>query len=119
MQFLGGRIDQPIWEPGPHGIDEIFPEHEDPDIAMFGIGPFRAVIDNRDEVQQATLKIVKTVGNAEETICSLLFDALGNGVQLYGGTALQLTADGIIDVDCAGDVQIHGRKVLKANRAIS
>lgn len=119
IQFLGGRIDQPIWEPGPHGIDEIFPEHEDPDISVFGIGPFRLVIDNRTSVQQATFKIVKTVGDSEEDICSLLFDALGNGVKLYATTAIQLSSEGLIDIDCAGDVQIHGRKILKTDRAVS
>jgi len=119
VQFLNGDIDHPIWEPGPFGIGQNFPEHESADVSVFGVGPFRMVIDNREEVETATFKIVKTVGGQEESICELLFNAATNSVRLYATSALQIESGGIVDIDSAGAVQVRGRKVMPVNRPIS
>lgn len=118
VQFLNGDIDHPIWEPGPFGLGEEFPEHESADVSVWGVGPFRMVIDNREGVKTATFKIVKTVAGNEESICELLFNADTNSVRLYATSALQVEAGGIIDVD-ASAVQVRGRKVMPVNRPIN
>lgn len=118
VQFINGDIDHPIWEPGPYGLDENFPEHESADVSVWGVGPFRLVIDNRAEVQTATFKIVKTIGGTEESICELLFNALTNSVRLFATTAMQLESGGVLDIDSSA-VQIKGRKVMPVNRSIN
>jgi hypothetical protein len=119
VQFVNGDPNMPTWEPGPYGAGEAFPEHLDPDISVFGVGPFRLVIDERPDVQTAAVRIMKTVGTAEEMVVELLFDALGNGVRLFATSAIQLSALGLIDLDCAGDVQVKGRKVLPVRRPLN
>jgi len=118
VQFLNGDIDHPIWEPAGFGLGQNFPEHESPDVSVWGIGPFRMVIDNREEVQTATFKIVKVVGGEEESICELLFNSDTNSVRLYATTALQLETGGVLDID-GNSVQVRGRKVTPVNRPIN
>ena len=119
VQFINGDINQPIWEPGPFVAAEQFPEHLHPDVSVWGVGPFRLVIDNRPEVQTAVFKIVKVVGTAEEDLCTLEWHALDDAVRLYATSALQIEAGGLVDIDCAGDVQIKGRKVIPTSRPLN
>jgi len=119
IQFVMGDIDHPVWEPGPFGLNENFVEHEDPDVSVWGVGPFRLVVDNRDDIQTATFKVVKTISGSEESICELLFNAKTNSVRLYATSALQLEAGGVLDIDSAGAVQVKGRKVTPVNRPIN
>lgn len=119
VQFIMGDIDQPVWEPGPFGLEENFPEHEGADVSVFGSGPFRLVIDNREGVQTATFKIVKTVNGAEDSICELVFNADTNSVRMYATSALQIESGGIVDIDSTGAVQIKQRKTMPVNRPIN
>ena len=65
IQFVNGNIDRTVYEPGwpgkPAEGAETFPEFEDPDVAVFGIGPFRLVIDNRENQETAVAKMVRDV----------------------------------------------------------
>lgn len=119
VQFIGGDPDQPIWEPGPCGADEQFPEHETADVSVWGAGPFRAVLDNRAGQEALALRVVKEVNGVEEVIVELLLNAATNSARLYATTALQIAAEGLVDISCAGDVQVKGRKVVPVNRPVN
>lgn len=119
VQFVNGDVDKPVWEPGPYGLGEAFPEHESADVAVWGVGPFRLVIDTREGVETAVFKIVKTISGQEESVCELEFNAATNSVRLWATTALQLAGDGIVDVDSTGAVQVRQRKVMPVNRPIN
>lgn len=120
VQFLCGRLDQPIWECGPHGADEPFPEHLPPDVHVFGIGPFRLIIDTRAGQQTAALAVVKTnpTTNNEEQVVSLTLNAETNSVLIDALTAVGVTAGGVVDVD-ANTVQVRGRTVMPTERPIN
>lgn len=118
VQFLNGDIDHPIWEPAGFGINQNFPEHESPDVYVWGVGPFRLVIDNREDVNTATFKVVKVVSGEEQSICEFLFNANTNSVRLYATTAIQLESGGVVDID-GNAVQVRGRKVTPVNRPIN
>jgi hypothetical protein len=123
VQFVNGDVNVPIYEPADHAFDkdgkpEAFPEHEHPDVSVWGRGPFRLVIDNREDQQTATLKIVRVVGENEEAVVWLTFNYDDNSCELYATSALGLHAGGILDIDCDGDVQVKGRKVMPVDRVI-
>ena len=118
VSFVNGRRDFPVWEPAHHGEDETFPEFEHPDVAVWGIGPFRLVIDPRDNGGYMALRVVKEVNGVEDVICELMFNAKENGVRLLAGAALSIESDGQLNVKAKGDCEIQGRKILPANRAI-
>jgi hypothetical protein len=119
VQFVNGDANVPIWEPGPCGLEEQFLEHEHADVSVWGAGPFRLVIDNRTDVQTAAFRVVKEVAGTEEVIVELLFNAATNSARLWATTALQLASEGVVDVDCAGDVQVKGRKVIPCARPVN
>ncbi len=112
VQFLAGRIEQPIYEVGPHGNGEAFPEHTDPEIHVFGIGPFRLQVDNREGQKALYAYMVKEINGVEERIAELEVNAETNSARLFATSALQLEAMGLLDLDCYGDVQVKGRKVM-------
>jgi len=57
VTFVNRNENTPVYRPGwfgkPDGVSEMFPEHVHPDVHVFGMGPFRVVVDLRDpdEVQ--------------------------------------------------------------------
>lgn len=126
VQFVNGDIERPVWEPANHGrpiVDgqpqsEAFPEHQDPDIHVFGIGDFRLVIDDREDNRSATFKFVKVVGGEEQAIAWLEFNYETNSLQVYATSALEVKADAIVNID-APTVQIAGRKVTPSSKAIN
>ena len=126
VQFINGDIEKPIWEPGWHGkplVDgqvksEAFPEHQDPDIHVFGIGPFRLVIDDREGQRSAVFTVVKEVNGTEESMASLEFNYEDNSVILSCESALGLKSGAIIDMD-AITVQVAGRKITPSNKPIN
>lgn len=119
VQFVGGDVEYPVWEPGPFGIGENFPEHEDVDVSVFGEGHFRIVLDHRSGSNIATWKMVKEINGVEEDLVTLEFNGDTNSMRLFATTALQIEAGGIVDIDCAGDVQIKGRKVIPKQNPIN
>lgn len=118
VQFLGGRIEKPIWEPGPHGLEEGFFEHVDPDTHVFGIGPFRLLIDNREGQRELHAYVVRDVAGTEERVIELEVNFETNSARLFATTALQLEAIGLVDINANGDVQVKGRKILPRDATI-
>jgi len=125
VQFVNGDIERPVYEPADYGIrdgePEVFPEHEDPDIIVAGFGPFRLVIDLRDDGAEQTpslvLKQVATLGDGSETDTAWV--RLGeNSIQVRGDAAVQVTSGGLTDLDSDGDIQVRRRKVMPASRPI-
>jgi uncharacterized protein involved in type VI secretion and phage assembly len=125
VQFVGGDVDQPVWEPGWYsapdktgdGAAEIFPEHEHPDVHVWGLGPFRLVVDLRAGQERATLKMIHDVNGEETPTGWVLLDAAGNGIQVYADSAVEVSALALVNV--AGTVvQVHDRKVVPNGRAI-
>jgi hypothetical protein len=122
VQFIGGRIEQPIWEPGPHSRGEAFPEHVDPLVGVFGDGPFRVIVDQRAGANTATLAVVLTNPSTkeEEQVVSITFDADTKSLSLYAMRALEVRAGGLVNIDTdGGDVQIRGRKVIPTQRPLN
>lgn len=125
VQFINGDVNKPVWEPGWHGKPEVngapeseaFPEHEDPDIHVFGVGFCRLVIDDREGQRSATFKVVKKVAGNEETMASLTLNYEDNSLLLFVESALGLNAS-MIDMD-AITVQIAGRKVTPSTKPIN
>lgn len=113
VQFLGGRIEKPIWDWGPHGIGEAFPEHVAPDVSVLGDGPFRMIIDRREGEDTATWAVVLTNPSTgeEERVCSIQFDAENQSLDIDVAGAVRVRGQALVDIDSAGDVQIKGRKV--------
>jgi len=121
VQFVNGRIDRPVYEPGwpgnPTSGKETFPEFEDPDVAVFGIGPFRMVIDNREGQETATVKMIRDVNGNEESMVEFTLELASNSFSGFVQTALILEAGGIVDID-ANQVQIRKRVVMPIPRPI-
>ena len=123
VQFVNGRPDWPVYETAGHGApggeSDAFPEHEHPDIHVFGRGPFRLVLDNRDEEgveKTATFKVVKEIEGEEIDVAWVLFNYDKNSIQIHAESAVGV--DGVIfDVDCP-TVQLNGRTLMTANRPI-
>lgn len=120
VQFLAGRVDQPIYEPGPHGVGEAFPEHVSPEVYVLGIGAFRLIIDTRADQNVATLAVVKTnpATNAEEQVASISLNANTNSVLIDALTAVAVNAGGVVSVD-SNTVQVRGRTVMPTARPIN
>ncbi len=121
IQFVNGNIDRPVYEAGwpgkPDGEAETFPEFEDPDVAVFGIGPFRLVIDNREDQETAVAKMVRDVNGTEESMIEFTLEKATNSLKVFVQTAMLLEAGGLINID-ANQVQIRERVVLPINRPI-
>lgn len=118
VTFLSGRVDQPLWEPGPHGSGENFPEHEPPDVHVFGVGPFRLQVDNREGQRALYAYMVKEINGVEERIVELEVNYETDSARLYATSALQLEAMGLLDIDCNGDIQMKGRKLMPTSKVI-
>jgi hypothetical protein len=126
IQFVNGDINYPVWETAWHGIpiidgqprSEAFPEHEHPDIHVFGIGGFRLVIDDRQGQRSATFKVVKMVAGKEEAVAWLEFNYETNSAQLWADSAVQVAGGALVDVDGSA-VQVRGRKVMPSSKPIN
>jgi hypothetical protein len=125
VQFLNDDPRMPVYEPADHVYEEgesnVFPEHTDPDIHVFGIGPFRIVIDNRDpEVsgvpRTCRWKMVKEIGGEEQDIVWAELSE-ENSFYVHADSAVGIEAGAIVDVD-ASAVQIKKRKVMDTTRPI-
>jgi len=128
VQFLNGELDQPVYEPadagtrGENGEREMFKEFEDPDIIVAGFGPFRLVIDLRDDeeaglVPTCRLKQIVTIGGEEQDVA--WFQLGDNSAQVYADSAVQCRAGAMLDLDSDGDVQVKRRKVMPSAKPIS
>ena len=123
VQFVNGDLRMPVWERGDYGIvngqRESFPEHDHPDVHVFGIGPFRFVIDVRESAnpKYARLKMVKEINGQEQDISWIEINT-DNAVQIYSPSAIGISSDSLIDID-APTVQIKGRKIMSTNRPVN
>jgi hypothetical protein len=130
VQFVNGDPDVPVYERADFGVvneqNETFPEHTDPDIHVFGIGPFRIVVDNRtgEDADSRTVraKLVKTVvtsGNVtEEQDIAWIEISEENSIHIYASSAVGIEAGAIVDID-APTVQVKKRKVGSTTRPIN
>lgn len=122
IQFINGDRSMPVWERADFGVvngkSEVFKEHIDPDIHVFGIGPFRLVVDNRTQegvVKTARAKLVKVINGEEQDIVWIEVNE-ENSCQVHADSALGFDAT-IIDID-APVVQIKKRKVIPSPKGI-
>lgn len=123
IQFVLGDPAQPVWDYGDHAGEgdsaEAFPEAIDPGVSVWGRGPFRVLVDTREGQELMRIRLVKTVNGTEEDLVWLEFNGPANSARLYATTALGIEAGGVLDLDCAGDVQIKGRKVMPNGKPIN
>jgi hypothetical protein len=123
IQFVMGDPSQPVWDYGDHAGEgdtaEEFPEAVDPAVSVWGRGPFRVVADTRAGAEVFRLALVKEVDGVEEVIVALEINGPDNSARIYATNALGLSAGGVVDIDCAGDIQIKGRKVMPNGKAIN
>ncbi len=126
VQFINGDIDRPTYEPFDFGtkggVREMFPEHEHPDVIVAGFGPFRIVIDLREDAEQGiaptfTVKQVATKTDESETDTAW-FQLSENSAWVHGESAAAVDSGAITSVDSAGDVQIKRRKVMPGTKVI-
>lgn len=128
VQFLSNDIESPVYEPGWYGkpigednaqYSEMFPEHVDPDVHVWGAGPFRLVVDLRDPAvtgvpRSARWKLVKEVGGAEQDIVWIEINE-DNSAQVHADNSLQIDVGGILDLLGTAGVQVQGRKVMRGS----
>lgn len=122
VQFLNMDPRMPIYEPADYGYrnneSEVFPEHEDPDVHVFGIGRFRIVVDQRDaEAGSLRIKLVKNISSVETDVAWIEIND-NNSIQVYADSAVGIEAGAIVNVD-APAVQIKNRKVMNTTRPIN
>jgi len=122
VYFIHGEPNAPKYILGSHGIvnneKETFPEFTDPDIHVFGIGPFRLVINNIEGQKSAKFKMVREINSGETETVAIDFNYEDNSLFLSADSALGLHSNAMLDLDCEGDVQIKGRKILPSKKAI-
>jgi len=122
IQFVNDNPRMPVYERADYGYvdeeSEVFPEHIDPDVHVFGIGPFRLVLDNREGQKTMRLKLVKEVGGAEEDIAWLEMSEEGNSIEIRAASAIGIYTDAIIDIN-APVIQLKERKVMNNSKMIS
>lgn len=127
VQFVNGDEDRPVYEPADWGVRggvrELFPEFEDPDVIVAGFGPFRLVVDLREDsdagiVPSLVLKTVVTLGDGSETDTAWIRMS-ENSIQVRADSAVQVTSGALTDIDSDGDIQVRRRKVMPASRPIS
>jgi len=117
--FPNGKIDRPLWIAGPPGRGEVFPEFVHPDVMVMGTESFRFVHDQREGQRFAALRVIKTIGDAEEAVVEVLFNIEENGLRVFCESALGLESGSLINADAnGGDIQIRGRKVLPSSKPI-
>jgi hypothetical protein len=124
IEFINGEPDQPVWSRADWGIvdgeSEVFEEHTDPDVHVFGIGMFRIVVDDREiegGQKSCRAKLVKVVGGEEQDIVWIEITE-GNSLQIHADNAIGLEAGAVIDIN-APVVQIKDRKVMANSRPIN
>jgi len=126
VQFINGDLERPVYEPADYGTKdgerEMFPEHESPDVIVGGYGPFRIVIDLRENEETGLkpsllVKQVATLKDGSETDTAW-FRLSENSAQMHGDSAAQIESGALTDIDSDGDVQIRHRKVMPASRPI-
>lgn len=128
VQFVNGDIEQPFYEPADYGIteegSEVFPEHDHPDVHVFGIGAFRLVVDDREGQRLARFKFVKEIAGKEEDIAWIDLDFEGNSIWVYAPSAVGIGSDGetvdtaIVSMNGTA-VQVAGRKVMPSPKPIN
>lgn len=130
VQFVNGDPERPVYEPADHGfrapegdpggapVPERFPEFEDPDVAVWGIGPFRMVIDSREDQKSATFKFVKELSDGSETdVAWIFFNYEDNSIEIHADSAIGINGT-IFDVSTAA-VTLNGRKVTMNGKPIN
>ncbi len=126
IQFVNDDPRMPVYDQADYGYvngkKEVFPEHTDPDVHVFGIGLFRVVLDNRtpsdpDRPRTLRIKMVKEVNGSEEDIAWIEFSE-NNSIQVFAESAIGIEAGAILNID-APVVQVKNRKVMNISRPIS
>jgi hypothetical protein len=124
VQFLNGDLRWPVWEPAYYGeplvegvaVPEAFPEHTHPDVHVWGVGPFRLVLDAREEWLE--LRIVRTLGNVEVPTAWVRLIAQSNAIQVFAEALVAVESNGMVHIN-APVVQVAERTVVANGRAIS
>lgn len=129
VEFVNRDIDRPSYRPGWYGkpVDpntnesesQVFPEHQHPDIHVWGIGPFRVVVDLRDpdetgEPQSMRWKMVKEINGQEEDIVWFEINT-NNSAQIHCDNSLGIDVGGILDLIGVAGVQVQERKVMRGS----
>lgn len=125
VQFVNGDPRMPFYERADYGVvkqdREMFEEHTDPDIHVFGIGPFRLVVDNRTgegaAPRSARAKLVKVVNGEEEDIAWFELTE-ENSLLIHADSAIGIEAGAIVDIN-APSIQLNGRKVMSTTRPVN
>ena len=118
VMFVNGNAERPVYEPAWHMPGEQFPEHSSPDVHVWGRGPFRLVLEDSNVQHVMRLKAVLTIGNNEEDVAWLEFNADTQSIQLYADCAVGVEAGAIVNID-APSVQVRGRKVMPTPKPIN
>jgi hypothetical protein len=124
VQFLRGDPKRPVYRPGrllrPMDAPQAFPEFEDPDVQVFGAGPFRLILDLRPGQERATVAAIRKVGETEERVVEFTIDLTDgvNAARFFATTALLIESIGIVDAK-ANQVQVNGRVVTPNGKAIN
>jgi hypothetical protein len=123
VQFVQGNPKDPRYRPGRilrPKESQAFAEFDNPDVACWGIGPFRLIIDSRPGQERATLAAVRTVDGAERRTIEFTLDLASrtNAARLFATTALLIEAKGLVDVK-GSQTQIQGRVVTPNGKAIN
>ncbi len=126
VQFINGNPELPVYEPADHGVrpqadgqeeTERFPEFEGPDVHVWGRGPFRLVVDNREGQRQAMMKIVREVNDVEEDVVWIAFNYEDNSLLLHVESALGLEGT-ILDAKFP-TIQLNGRKLVPNGKPVN
>lgn len=124
VQFLRGDPKRPVYRPGrllrPTDAPHAFPEFEDPDVQVFGAGPFRLILDLRAGQERATVAAIREVNGVEERVVEFTVDLADgvNAARFFATTALLIESLGIVDVQ-GNQVQLQGRVVTPNRKAIN
>ena len=87
-------------------------------MSVFGRGPFRLVVDTREDQSIMKIKIVKELNGVEEDIVWLELNSETNSAQLYAANSIGIEAGAVVDIT-ASAVQILGRKVVPSSKPIN
>jgi len=109
--FVNGREDTPFYMPAHHGAGETFPEFTHPDIVVAGTERVRLIIDPRDGY--VALRITDPDAPGDDPAAELLLTE-DRGARLFAKAATVVQSRGQLNVQASGDVEVQGRKVLRA-----
>lgn len=124
VQFLRGDPKRPYYRPArilrPADAPQAFPEFEDPDVQVFGAGPFRLILDLREGQERATIAAIRKVGEVEERVVEFTVDLTDgvNAARLFATTALLVETLGIVDIK-GNQVQVQGRVITPNGKALN